>query len=446
MSEKKNLGDSLTGGKGEKSGKGGWEDALKGEGANPTADALSGALGGAAKTDKPKKGGLAAAMIGSKQAMEARQARKEKTKAIAADMLAKMAAAKEAAKDAKPLDEVQAAEFESTKSALRRRYDSLIRAVRLTSVQNDLARLSQVTAALPQKVQALRDRGYAYRAYFENKVQVLQEQWDAVDEELKAYQDEEAATLEEALQPISDLFADLAAHGATQGGQALLAQIEQLVNELETRVDAANDEVEGMYNALRREIDQMERQIKEVEKWLELAEEAEISFAPNESLYMAAKAEWDDGADKPEGFLFLTDQRLIFQQNEKVGGRFGFGGKRVAEVLWEIPVTSVEAIEAEKKGLLGGKDMLNMQLGSGAPFAALTVEVKGSEDCREWARHIRRMASGETDERAIEPSAEMLEQLRNAPTDCLVCGAVLPQIQAGQTEVTCRYCGSVVRL
>lgn len=124
-----------------------------------------------------------------------------------------------------------------------------------------------------------------------------------------------------------------------------------------------------------------------------------------------------------------------------------FGGQHTQTVLWEFPLSSVQGVEAENKGLFGGKDMVHFKLGAGAPFAALTVEVKGGVKCKEWARQINRMARGDTnDERAIVPDAELVEALRNAPTECPVCGGMLPQIMRGQTQVECRYCATVVRL
>ncbi|MEM6528003.1 MAG: hypothetical protein AAF653_06890, partial [Chloroflexota bacterium] len=77
----------------------------------------------------------------------------------------------------------------------------------------------------------------------------------------------------------------------------------------------------------------------------------------------------------------------------------------------------------------------------------VTIEVKGSADNKFWQKQINRMISGNLeDERAIEPDPEMLEALRNAPTACHVCGATLPRVVAGQTEIKCQYCGTVIRL
>jgi hypothetical protein len=67
--------------------------------------------------------------------------------------------------------------------------------------------------------------------------------------------------------------------------------------------------------------------------------------------------------------------------------------------------------------------------------------------CKLWAQEINRMRNGEvTNERAIPPDPELIEKLKNAPTECPQCGGMLPRIVAGQTEVVCKYCGGMIRI
>src|SRR5690606_30706919 len=135
-------------------------------------------------------------------------------------------------------------------------------------------------------------------------------------------------------------------------------------------------------------------------------------------------------------------------QKEKTGKKLGlFGGKQTQELEWGIPLHQIESVQAENKGFLGGKDMLTFALGSGAPYRQIVVEVKGGVQSKFWAAQINRMIKGETDdERAIQPDPEMLEAMRNAPTECFSCGGTLPKLVASQRQIECSYCGSVVRV
>jgi ribosomal protein S27E len=61
---------------------------------------------------------------------------------------------------------------------------------------------------------------------------------------------------------------------------------------------------------------------------------------------------------------------------------------------------------------------------------------------------IGRVKSGEIDKERTQPKDEaVVEAARSAPTKCSTCGATLPaDIVRGQREITCEYCGSVIRL
>lgn len=346
------------------------------------------------------------------------------------------------------LPEEDALALQTEIDTLKSTFSELAGKVRLTELAAEITQLGSQAVALPAAIQAVREKGYAYRSYLENKADVLKEQWDEMDEDLKHWVQEEAEDLKDDFEQTQRLVARLSALGTTTKAQAILGRVKTAVEMLDDKVTAAENHINTQYNNIRREVDQTNRQINEISWFLEMRDEATFDFGAAEEVFLVAKAEWDDGQDKPDGLLFLTNQRLVFEQKEKTGKRFGmFGGKDTQGILWEAAISSVEEVTAENKGLLGGKDMVNMTLGAGAPYAKITVEVKGGVDCKFWAKQINRMATGNADdERAIPPDPELIERLKNAPTDCHVCGGVLPKIVAGQAEVTCPYCGTVIRI
>ena len=119
----------------------------------------------------------------------------------------------------------------------------------------------------------------------------------------------------------------------------------------------------------------------------------------------------------------------------RVGGRIRGG------------VVGVEQVLNEDKGLFGGKDFMILKLGSGAPYAEIKAEVKGGIDSKTWAQQVKRAVDGViAQESNVVPDPELMERLKNAPTACPNCGGVLPKLMSGQTEATCKYCGSVMRI
>jgi hypothetical protein len=217
---------------------------------------------------------------------------------------------------------------------------------------------------------------------------------------------------------------------------------------VETQVEAAEERVRVLYDEVQREVRETDSQLRQIVNYLDLADEAAFDLNAGESIYMVAKAEWDDGGEKPDGFLYLTNQRVLFEQKEKVGKTFGmFGGKDVQELLWQAPLSALAEATNEDKGMFGGKDMVHMQFDSGADYGNLTVEIKGGVDSSVWSTQISRAARGKIEEEStVEPDPELIERLRDAPTACPTCGATLPSIDAGTTEVHCKYCGSVIRI
>lgn len=350
--------------------------------------------------------------------------------------------------DGNDLPEEESAELESAVGEANSKFKELIGKVKLTTLASSITTLGNETTKLPTSIKEVRDRGYAYRSYLEYKVEVLEEQWTEVDEDLKHWVETESEELRDDLQHVEKLVQRLTNAGITTAAQRQLARTQSAIEVLEEKIEAAEEHIESQYETIQREVSNTKRQLTEINWIMDMKDEASFDFGAAEEVFLVAKAEWDDGDDKPDGMLFLTNHRLVFEQKEKTGKRFGmFGGKEQQGVLWEATISQIEDVTAENKGLLGGKDMVNLTLGSGAPYANITVEVKGGVASKFWAKQINRMATGNVeDERAIEPDPELVQRLRNAPTDCHVCGGKMPKIVEGQSEVECQYCGATIRI
>lgn len=335
-------------------------------------------------------------------------------------------------------------------NALTSKFDRLRENAGFPSITRELSDLSATVMKLPGEVGKIRTRGYAFRSYLEHKAEVLSERWDEVRQSAERTLEQEREHLRAQVRNLEQKM-DMIRQAVTaspQKAESLITDMDANVTELEKRVGSGDTLVKNVYSSLRQDIQQTQSQIAEINWIMDQKEEATFPFLAGETVFLAAKAQWVTGKDDPEGMLFLTDQRLVMEQKQKVGKVLGiFGGKKVQDVSWEVHLHQVEKVEAENKGFFGGKDMLYFTLGAGAPYPKITVEVKGSANCKFWVKQIQRMSTGEVnDERAIAPDQELIESLRKAPTDCHVCGASLPMLTAGQKQIECMYCGSIIRL
>ena len=242
--------------------------------------------------------------------------------------------------------------------------------------------------------------------------------------------------------------------GASGGGEAkietLASQLEGAMGRLEKSVDGAKERIRGLYGQVPSNVDQTTYQIREIQKYIERANNAKFDWNAGEDMYMVVKAEWKESGNKkddPDGFFYISNQRILMEQDEKKGGFMGFGGKKAEGLLWEAPIGSIDDISFEKKGMLGRIDLIHIKFGSGGPFAEVTVEVKEG-DAKWFASKLKQAASGELEkERGLERDQAMVDAIADAPTTCPVCGATFDQqVVRGMTQLECSYCGSVVRL
>ncbi len=337
---------------------------------------------------------------------------------------------------------------------LHRRFKGLYDKISLPDVSRAITETSDKIQMLPSDIVKMRQRGYVFAAYMEQKSNVLGKRFDDIRHNVQSAIQSEADTFQTDYRRMDSLFTEgqrlAASTPALLAGR--LPTLEKQVEELEDRIKATEHKLIADLGTLPADANQSVQQLRDINWYLDQKDEASFKFLAGESVFLAAKAEWvatGKGKDDPDGILYLTDQRLVFEQKETTGKKLGFfGGKKEQELEWEIPLHMITDVKAENKGFLGGKDMLYFSLKAGAPHAPqITVEVKGGVACKFWAAQVNRMISGSTkDERAIEPDPEELEAIKKAPTACPSCGGTLPMLVAGQRQLDCVYCGAVIRV
>jgi hypothetical protein len=153
----------------------------------------------------------------------------------------------------------------------------------------------------------------------------------------------------------------------------------------------------------------------------------------------------------PEGVLYLTDERLIFEQKENIATKkvlfITTEKEKVQDLVFEVPVGQIDEVKTRQKGFLGHKEMMELLFAPEADLSGATLRLRDSDN-EEWARLIGRVKSGEIAKERTRPKDEAaIEAARSAPTKCATCGATLSvEITRGMREITCEYCGSVMRL
>jgi hypothetical protein len=317
----------------------------------------------------------------------------------------------------------------------------------LADVQDEMGELQTTLTLLPNGIGNLRSRGYVFRSFLEHKVDVLATQWEEASHRVSR----EVTRHTRELQREAD-EAERALQQAMGGGSVHISRAQTAVETLEHKVDGAHSAVSAMYETLQQNVNQTKSQVEQIKWLLDQMDQASFRPHPAEDPVAACNAQlMESGKEGPKGVLYLTDERLIFEQKEKKATKkvlfIATEKETVQELIFAVPVGQIEKIEASQKGFLGRKEMMELLFTPEADLSGAVLRLRGADN-QEWAGLIGRVKSGEIARERTRPKDEAaIESARAAPTKCPTCGAALDvEIVRGMREITCEYCGTVIRL
>jgi hypothetical protein len=285
-------------------------------------------------------------------------------------------------------------------SEIRKRIDELV----ALEAQLDESKLldpwrgtcHEIAETLPARLEQARSHGYAYLASVEESLADLGQRAQRVGRVLE----ESVLSRGRALfWRLADARQRLELHPSSSAHEpAWLARCDDALAEFRREVAGLQQEVERDIGDLPVKSQTIAARLTAIDQTLRKT--AEASFAidrAREAVFVAVDAEWKKGKsarENPDGVLFVTDRRIVMERKEKEGGFLGMGGRKVQEVLWELPLDQVETIAPEKRGLMGGVDLIHIRPKPGAPFELRTVEVKGHVDAHQFAASLHPALDG----------------------------------------------------
>lgn len=333
-------------------------------------------------------------------------------------------------------------------ASTRSEMTQLVDKVKLTTVRDAYSTLDSAIANLPLRVQKVRARNYAFNKILETQSREFQKQWSVKRSHVLSQITAESNALQNQLRPLETRAALLS---NTVGVKALQADI----TNIKSRVTSSERAVTELFDDLKNEVNKVQTQLNQVEKTLDLAESASFGFLPTESVVRAVKAVWtrDTEEDKndPEGILFLTDQRLLFEQREEIATKkllfVTTERKKVQELLFEVPVFSISSVQATKQGVMKNEDWISLEFESGAFARSAKLHLDG-QNCNEWQKLITQVKTRELDDdRAIDIDSEAADKAKAAPTICPHCGgSITKPVLRGMDTIKCDFCGNVIKL
>jgi len=339
--------------------------------------------------------------------------------------------------------------------SLQSRIGNLQEHVRLTDAQSGVSDLNTTVNGLVQRLATVRTRGYVFGKDLENQAQALVSSWGLLFPNLESQINAQSSTLINSLRPIEMQIPQLtAAAGNPAVARNLLGPIQSATAMLEDKVSAAEKYINSMYDQFSDQVSQFTGQLDQVEYLIAQLAEATFQLLPTEGGIAATKAVWcmagKEQKGDPEGVLYLSDQRLLFEQKEEIATKkvlfVATEKKKVQQLQLECPVSLVDIVDADKQGLLKNEDHIGISFGSGAPVAKAHFHIW--QEGTAWQALINRAKSKYFDnDRAVAVDQSAVAKVKAAPAQCPSCGGNLTQpVLRGQDSITCEYCGFVIRL
>lgn len=338
-------------------------------------------------------------------------------------------------------------------SRLKREFETLQGEAQFSDVYEDIGEIDTDFVELPLELDELRTRGYVHSRQLADKISALEAQWKTTRPRVESTLEDKVKQLRFKVQDCERKVARLSVRNA-----ATITAADSAIDSLETQVDSSTSAITGLYDDLEREIDKIAADFRRVDNMLDLFDDSpEVSLRPAEGPIAVVEAEWQrDGDEGPDGYLFLTDQRLIFEQKEEVVTKKRFGlfaseKEKIQRLLLDVPTHEIEDIKhKEEGGFLGmGKDdILELVFGASAPVTRAKFHLKG-QDSSDWAVMLRRVQSREIDQdRATEYADDVADAQAvslSFPTECASCFAAVEPPAPGVMSINCEFCGAVIK-
>jgi len=339
--------------------------------------------------------------------------------------------------------------------ALQNKVSSLQDDVRLAKVRDAVEDLQTKVSSQPQRIATARGRGYVFEKDLEAQAQSYIDSWAMLYPNLQMQINQQSTALINSLRPIEMQMPQLSAAAFNPAAaRGILNTLQSAVSQLESKVSAVESTIRGMYDQFERQVSEFIRHLDQVEYMLAQLAEASFGLLPTEGGIAAVKAVWcktgKEQKGDPEGVLYLTDQRLIFEQKEEIATKkvlfIATEKQKVQGLQLEAPVALVDNVQTSKAGLLKNEDHIEVRFQPGAPVQSAHFHIW--QECALWQGLINRAKSKDFDKtRAVAIDRAEVEKVKAAPTQCPSCGGTITQVVLrGQDTIKCEYCGYVIRL
>lgn len=267
-----------------------------------------------------------------------------------------------------------------------------------SDVQTDLLAIDQDLDHMLKLLEGARSQGFIYQSDLDDTAYQIVDRWQSVRDQAVRIIQQKAPVFQGQLAPLGAQIQRLnAVISNPTAAPSLLSATHTQVNTLLSQVNEVHYQIERSYAEIRSQVQRLNSRLAQIHWALDQLSAATFNLNPGESLVMAVSARWDrEGSDDPEGVLYLTNKRLIFEQKEKVATKkvlfLTMASELVQKVLIDQPLSGVLSVKAQNKGLFGHQDFIEVQF-SVKELGLVSFHLNGQDSAR-WAEWIQDAKTG----------------------------------------------------
>ncbi len=342
------------------------------------------------------------------------------------------------------------AEFASRISLLETKERAIQSRVNLDSIESDLNHIDGAFLDIPLKISEVNKRGFVFTRDMDEALALAEDEWlSGLENELDRELSSGVSKVAAASNALDRVMLQL-----SKPNQFIVDKAESELDQLDNLIRSTEQAIRGRYSAIKATIDEIYGDLNEANWGIDLLNDSEISLRGSESIVQVAEAEWEiDGEDEgPDGYLYLTDQRLLFEQKEEVAEKkFMFITTKSTEIQKLLVDTelrhigTIEQSEEKRRRLQWGSDeILSMTITGQADLSRLRFHLK-NQQAEDWKETMQFVLSGEIQEDRFDFDPESAGAEFVFPTTCPNCMAAVPPIPGGVSVYECEFCGTTIQ-
>jgi hypothetical protein len=302
----------------------------------------------------------------------------------------------------------------------------------ISSLDTDLDRAGQL-------LESARSKGYRFQSDLEkvaydafSRWQVVRQQvLDAVDQQSRSFQNRLLA-VDLNVQRLNGVL------GNPNSAAPLVRSTQSQVNSILNDLSIAESNLDRSYSSIEEQVIGLNNRLRNIHWTIDQLAEAKFQLVNDEELVLAVANRWDqEGKDDPEGVLYLTDRRLIFERKEKVATKkilfITTASELVQEVLVDQPLNALAGIKAENKGLFGHQDFLQVEF-LDRKLGSVAFHIDG-QNSKDWVSLIERAKTGQITAERVNASSGLSVQDLTRPLTTADILAIQNEVNELQDEM-----------